>query len=190
METPATYPNWWLLLLRGVLSLMFGVLAILHPLAALTALVVLFGIWALVDGVSAIALVISGWRSWQLALVGIVGIGAALLTFFRPGLTAIGLYGAVAVWAIARGLLEIALAIKLRRQVEGELWLVLGGISSLLFGGLMIALPMVGMLALAWLIGFYALLFGGIMIALALRLRRVGHAPRDTTARIAPPHAV
>jgi uncharacterized membrane protein HdeD (DUF308 family) len=176
-----TYSAWWLLLLRGILAVAFGVLAFVQPVAALVALVALFGVWALIDGATAIALMLSGWRSWQLALIGVAGIAAAVITLFRPGLTALGLYAAIAGWSIARGVLEIGLAIELRRQLKGEVWLIFGGLSSLLFGVLMIALPMAGVLALAWLIATYALIFGAIMIALSLRLRRVG---RPTTIRV------
>jgi uncharacterized membrane protein HdeD (DUF308 family) len=168
--------NWWLFALRGVLALVFGILALYQPLAALAALVLVFGVWAFIDGISALALAIGGWRSWQLLLGGLVGIGVGLLTFFRPGITALGLYAAVAAWSIARGILEIVVAIELRKEIEGEVWLILGGIASIVFGVLMIALPMAGVLALAWLIGLYALLFGGIQLALAVRLHRV-HLP-------------
>jgi uncharacterized membrane protein HdeD (DUF308 family) len=168
--------NWWLFALRGLLAVVFGVLTLAQPLAALAAFVLLFGVWAFIDGIDALALAVSGWRSWQLVLVGLVGVGAGVFTFFRPGITAIGLYAAVAGWSIARGILEIGLAIELRKQVRGELWLVFGGIASILFGVLLIALPLAGLLALAWLIGVYALSFGFIMIGLSLRLRRWGRA--------------
>ena len=171
------HPSWGLLALRGVLALLFGVLALVQPLTALTALVILFGVWAFVDGVSAFALFFGGWRAWQLLLVGFLGIGVGVLTFFRPSLTAVGLYAAVATWAIVRGIFEIALAIRLRKRIDGEGWLIFGGISSIIFGVLMIALPLAGVLALAWLIGFYALLFGATMIGLSMRLYRFEHRP-------------
>jgi uncharacterized membrane protein HdeD (DUF308 family) len=186
----APYSNWWLLLLRGLLALAFGVLALLQPLAALAVLVALFGLWALIDGAAAIALLVSGWRSWQLAVVGALGILVAIITFFRPGLTAIGLYAAIAGWSIVRGILEIGLAIELRRRVAGEWWLLFAGLSSVLFGGLMIALPAAGVLALAWLIAIYALLFGGIMVGLSLRLRRLARGTTVAPPPIATPHAV
>jgi uncharacterized membrane protein HdeD (DUF308 family) len=178
--------SWWLLVIRGLVAVLFGILALVHPLAALMALLFVFAAWAFVDGVSALALFFGGWRSWQLFIVGLVGIAAAFITFFRPGITALGLYAAVAAWAIARGILEIAIAIRLRRQIEGELWLVLGGIASLVFGALLIILPVAGILALAWLVGVYALVYGVLMIALGLR---VHHVARPTTT-LGAPHAV
>ncbi|MDB4969302.1 MAG: putative rane protein [Myxococcales bacterium] len=190
MASTETYSTWWLLLLRGILSFAFGVLALIQPLAALAALVALFGAWALIDGAAAIALWLSGWRSWQLALIGVVGILTAAITLFRPELTAIGLYAAIAAWSLARGALEIALAIKLRRTIEGEVWLLFGGIFSILFGVLMIALPMAGVLVLAWLIATYAMIVGVLLIALSLRLRQVGRPAPIAPMPIGTPHAV
>jgi uncharacterized membrane protein HdeD (DUF308 family) len=180
------FSSWWLVVIRGLVAFLFGILALVHPLAALMALVFVFGAWAFVDGVSALALFLSGWRSWQLFIAGLVGIVVAFITFFRPGITALGLYAAVAAWAIARGILEIAIAVKLRRQIDGELWLILGGISSLVFGALLIILPVAGIFALAWLVGVYALVYGVFMIGLGLRVHRVA---RPTTP-LGAPHAV
>lgn len=180
--------NWWLFALRGVLAVVFGILALVQPVAALAALVLVFGVWAFIDGIDALALAVTGWRSWQLIVVGLVGIGVGIFTFVRPGITAIALYAAVAAWSIARGILEIAVAIELRKRIEGEVWLIIAGVASIVFGVLMIVLPIAGVLALAWLIGVYALLFGGVMIALSLRLRRVAHpAPRTTRKPLVSP---
>lgn len=168
--------HWWLFAVRGVLAIIFGVLTLVQPLAALAALVLVFGVWAIIDGINALALALSGWRSWQLVVAGLFGIGVGVFTFFRPDITAFGLYAAVAAWSIARGVLEIVVAIELRKRIKGELWFIAGGIASILFGVLMIVLPVAGVLALAWLIGVYALSFGIIMLGLSLRLRRRQHA--------------
>lgn len=165
--------NWWLIALRGALAIVFGVLALMQPLTALAALVLVFGVWAFIDGISALAVAIGGWRSWQLALAGLVGIAVGLFTFFRPGITALGLYAAIAAWSIARGILEIVVAIEMRKAIAGEGWLVLAGIASIVFGVLMILLPLEGVLALAWLIAVYALLFGGLQLALGFKLQRL-----------------
>jgi len=180
-------PSWGLLVLRGVLAILFGVLTLVQPLSALVALVILFGVWAFVDGVSALALFFGGWRRWQILVVGLLGIAAGLVTFFRPGITAVGLYAAVATWAIVRGLLEIAVGVRLRRVIQHEGWLIFGGISSVVFGVLMVALPMAGVLALAWLIGVYALLIGAVMLGLGIRMHRL---ERDVTPPMVSPHAV
>ena len=112
--------HWWLFAVRGVLAIIFGVLTLVQPVAALAALVLVFGVWAIIDGINALALALSGWRSWQLVLAGLVGVGVGVFTFFRPDITAFGLYAAVAAWSIARGVLEIVVAIELRKRIKGE----------------------------------------------------------------------
>jgi len=185
--TSALTSNWWLVLLRGILAILFGIFALAQPAIALAAFVLVFGVWAFIDGVDALAMSVSGGKSWQLALLGLVGIAVGLLTFFRPGFTALGLYAAIAAWAIARGLLEIAVAIDLRKEIHNEFWLVLAGIASITFGVLLILLPAAGVLALAWLIGIYALLFGILNVALSLRLRHVhGEAEKIRPHIVAP----
>jgi uncharacterized membrane protein HdeD (DUF308 family) len=181
--------NWWLFLLRGILAVVFGVLTFVQPIAALTALVFVFGVWAFIDGVSALALAISGWRSWQLIVAGLIGLGIGVFTFVRPGITAVALYAAIAAWAIARGILEIVVAVALRREIRDELWLVLGGLASIVFGVLMILLPVAGLLAIAWLLGVYALVYGAIQAVLAVRLRRlrqVGERPPAPVREVSP----
>jgi uncharacterized membrane protein HdeD (DUF308 family) len=175
--------NWWLFTLRGVLALLFGIFALFMPGPALAALVLVFGVWAFIDGIQSLALAVTGWRSWQLVLAGLVGIGIGLLTFFRPGITALGLFAALAAWSIARGVLEIVVAIEMRRHMSGSGWLIVGGIASILFGVLMVALPAAGVLAIVWLIAIYAITFGIIMLVLSGRLYRLrpaarGHEPR------------
>jgi len=171
--TSALASNWWLVMLRGLLAILFGVFALAAPLAAFVAFVLVFAVCAFIDGVDALAMAAGGWRSWPLILLGLVGIAIGVLTFFRPGFTAVGLYAAIAAWSIARGLCEIALAIELRKVIQHEWWLIFAGVSSIVFGVLLVLLPAAGVVALAWLIGVYALIFGLFMFALSLRLRRV-----------------
>ena len=171
--------NWWLLLLRGIAAVAFGALAFAWPGLTLVALVLLYGAYALTDGVFAIAAAISGRggaapTGW-LVFVGLLGIGAGLAAFFWPGITALVLLVLIAVWSILHGGFEIVGAIRLRREIEGEWLLILSGLLSVLFGVLVLAQPGAGALALVWLIGAYALLFGGLLIALSLRLR--SHRP-------------
>jgi uncharacterized membrane protein HdeD (DUF308 family) len=163
--------NWWLYLVRGLIGILFGALAFARPMAALMAIVFVWGIWALVDGLSALALAFSGKRrSWKLALIGLVGVAAGVITFLWPGIAGVALYATVACWSIARGVLEIAVAIELRKVLTGEVWLVLAGISSIAFGVLLIIWPLTGIVAVAWLVGIYAITFGALMCALAVRL--------------------
>jgi uncharacterized membrane protein HdeD (DUF308 family) len=117
-------------------------------------------------------------RSWQLVVIGFLGIAAGLITLFRPGITALGLYALIAGWAIARGIVEIVLAIELRREIRGEGWMIVAGVSSIFFGILLIALPAAGVVALIWLIAFYAFWFGAMMLLVGFRLRE--HRPRKT----------
>ena len=172
--------NWWLLLLRGIAALFFGVVAFAWPGITLVVLVLLYGAYALVDGALAIAAAIRGRgrhapTGW-LVFVGVLGIAAGIATFFWPAITALVLLALIAAWSILHGVLEIVGAIRLRREIEGEWLLILSGIVSVAFGLLVLIFPGAGALALIWLIGAYAVVFGVLLIALSLRLR--GLRPR------------
>jgi uncharacterized membrane protein HdeD (DUF308 family) len=169
--------NWWLLLLRGVASIIFGVLAFIWPGLTLVALILLWGAYAIVDGGIALWAAISGRGAevaprWWLAIVGIVGLLAGLVAFVSPGLTALVLLMFIAGWAIVVGALEIWGAIQLRKEIEGEWWLILSGLLSIAFGVLLFARPGSGALALVWVIGAFAILHGCTLIALAFRLKQ------------------
>lgn len=168
--------NWWALLLRGALAVLFGLIALVIPGAALGALILLFAVYALLDGIGAIiAAVRSAERHerWIPMLIeGIAGVLAGVLTFIWPGATALVLLYLIGFWAIVTGVLKIVAAVHLRRVVPGEWVLILNGIFTVLFGILVVALPTLGLLTLIWWIGFYAILRGVLYIALAFRLRR------------------
>ncbi len=172
--------NWWLLLLRGIAAIIFGVLAFAWPGVTLLTLILFYGAFALVDGVLAIIAAITGGAPgsrWWLAIVGLLGIAAGLLTFLMPGLSALVLLFFIAGWAIATGVFQIMGAIQLRKEIDNEWFLILGGIISVLFGiGVMLA-PGAGALALVWVIGAYALIIGVLLVALAFRLKK--HARID-----------
>jgi uncharacterized membrane protein HdeD (DUF308 family) len=174
--------HWWSFALRALLAVIIGILFLVTPGRSLAALVIVFGVWAFVDGLVELISAIALKQSWQLALAGIVGIAIGVLTFIRPGLTALALYAAVAVWTICRGILEIGVGIELRRTIQNESWMILDGILSIAIGVMLIVLPAAGVLTLAWLIGIYALVVGGFLFSLALRLRRISHpsAPHGT----------
>ena len=156
---------------------------------ALAALILLFGAYALVDGVFAIVGVFGGTRSgtprWLLLLEGVIGILAGIVAFVNPGLTAIALLYLVAAWAIVTGLAEIATGIRLRQEITGEWALILGGVLSVIFGVILAVLPAVGILSLIWLIGIYAVVFGVLMLIAAFRVRghgdQGGERPRRVT---------
>jgi uncharacterized membrane protein HdeD (DUF308 family) len=171
--------NWWLILLRGIAAIVFGVLTFAWPGITLLTLVLFYGAFALVDGVLAIAAAVMGGAPaprWWLAIIGLLGIAVGVLTFAWPGVTALVLLLFIAGWAIAIGVFQIIGAIRLRKEIENEWLLILGGVLSVLFGLVLIAQPGVGALALLYVIGFYAILYGILLVMFSLRLRAHGHA--------------
>jgi uncharacterized membrane protein HdeD (DUF308 family) len=162
--------NWWVLLVRGLVAMLFGIMAFAWPGPTLVAIVLLYGVYALADGVITLWAGASGRGGW-LVFSGVIGIVVGIGTFFYPGITAVALYYLMAVWAIVRGFFEIIAAIELRKEISGEWALILSGIFSIIFGVVLLVYPVSGVLALVWLIGAYALVFGITMIVLAFRLR-------------------
>ncbi len=177
--------NWWALLIRGIAAVIFGILAFVWPGATIVAIGILFGAYALVDGIFAIVAAIRAaethQRWWPFVLEGIVGILIAAITFYDVGITLLALYFTIAAWAFLTGIFEIVAAVQLRKLIANEIWLIIGGIASILFGVLMIWRPLAGALAVIWLIGAYAIIFGVIMIAFSLRLRGHVHPTPATT---------
>ena len=168
--------GWWRLLLRGLAAIAFGLVAWLRPGISLAALVIVFGLYALIDGILSVWMGIAGRKLnedwWVLLLIGLVGIGVGLLTFSRPGITALGLLFYIAIWAIARGALEIVAAIHLRKEVKGEWRLIVAALASIALGVLLMASPGRGALALLWMIGAFAIVFGVAEVILAFRARK------------------
>jgi uncharacterized membrane protein HdeD (DUF308 family) len=170
--------NWWVLLLRGIAAIIFGVLAFAWPGITLLTLVMLYGAYALVDGVLAIVAAITGGTSaprWWLAIIGLLGVAAGILTIAMPGLTATLLLFFIAGWAVATGVFQIIGAIRLRKEIDNEWLLILGGIISVLFGIGVVMAPGAGALALVWVIGMYAVIEGVLLIAFAFRLKKHVH---------------
>jgi uncharacterized membrane protein HdeD (DUF308 family) len=170
--------NWRLFALRGLAAVIFGVLAFIWPGITLLSLIILFGAFALANGVLSLMLAAKAPKGYprfgSLILGGILSILAGIVTFFWPGLTAMGLLILIACWAIVTGLLEIVAAIKLRKEITGEWLLVLAGLASVAFGVLLLLMPGPGALVLVWWIGAYALMFGILLVVLAFKLRRLG----------------
>jgi uncharacterized membrane protein HdeD (DUF308 family) len=170
--------NWWAVALRGLAALLFGVLTLLAPGISLAVLVLLFGAYALADGVLAIVTAIrrrgTTERWWVLLLEGIAGVAVGLFTLFVPGLTALALLFLIAARAIVTGVLQIVAAIRLRKVITGEWLLALGGVLSVVFGVLLVLFPGVGALAVILWIGAFSLVFGALLLALGIRLRSWG----------------
>lgn len=173
--------KWWAVAWRGVFALMFGVLVFFWPGISLIWLVMLFGAYALADGIFALASAIEKATEktsepkqpwWPMLLQGVVGIAAGVLTFAWPGITALVLLYLIAAWAMITGIFQIVQAIRLRKEIEGEWMLVLGGIASVVFGLLLQIFPGAGALATVWLIGIYSMAFGVLLMFLAFRLRQ------------------
>jgi uncharacterized membrane protein HdeD (DUF308 family) len=144
------------------------------PSITLLTLVLLYGAYALADGVLALAEAVMGGAPaprWWLALVGLLGIAVGILTFAWPGITALVLLLFIAGWAIATGLLQIVGAIRLRKEIENEWLLIASGVLSVIFGLILVVQPGTGALALLYVIGIYAILYGILEIWLSLRLR-------------------
>jgi uncharacterized membrane protein HdeD (DUF308 family) len=167
--------NWWLYTVRGVVAIIFGVVAFARPEQALQALVLVFGAYALVDGIFAVIAGIAarGYfnRWWAVLLEGVAGVIIGLLTFFWPNITALALLYFIAAWALITGIFEIVAAIQFRYVITGEWMLILGGLLSILFGILLFVFPVAGAVSVIWVIGIYAVVFGISEIIFAFRLR-------------------
>lgn len=167
--------NWWLLALRGLIAVLFGILAFMWPGATLLTLVWLFGAFALVNGVLSLVLAAKIPKGYpkvgSLILSGLLGILAGLFSLVMPGITALGLLILIAAWAIVTGVMELVAAVRLRKIITNEWLLVLAGIASVAFGIILLLQPAAGALALVWLIAAWAVVFGILLMIVAFRMR-------------------
>jgi uncharacterized membrane protein HdeD (DUF308 family) len=182
--------NWWLVVLRGVAGILFGIAAFVWPGPTLFVLVTLFGLYALVDGFIAVATGIGHTKDsprwWVFLLEGLVGIVAGVIALIWPAVTTLALLSMIAVWSIITGILEIIAAIRLRRAITNEWMLALGGILSVALGIVLILQPLAGILVIVWTIGAYAMIFGVLWIILGFHLRSVDKTLRPRTVYISP----
>lgn len=164
---------WWVVAIRGLAAVLFGLAAFAWPQVTLTVLVLLFGAYALVDGVLGLIYAFGSGRPFRAVRVGegVAGIIVGVIALAWPGITALALLYLIAAWAVVTGILEIVAAIDLRKVIDNEWLLLLSGIASVIVGVMLAVWPGAGALALIWLIGGYAIVFGGLLIALAFRLR-------------------
>jgi uncharacterized membrane protein HdeD (DUF308 family) len=167
--------HWWVPVVRGIAAIVFGIIAFTHPVMAIATLVLFFGAWVLIDGVFRVAGAIGHRASdsdWAFNLIiGILGIIIGLLTFHAPAITALALVIYIAAWAFMMGATEIAVAIKLRREIKGEWFLILLGLISILFAVLLLWNPVAGAATLIWIIAWYAVISGVLAIVFGFRLR-------------------
>lgn len=170
----------WALMIRGIAAILFGALALTAPGIGLMFLLFLWASYAIIDGVLALMLAARGrgeGRRWGwLALEGVIGIAAGVFSFAWPRMTALMLLTVIAIWAVATGIAEIIVAIRIRREVVGEWMLALSGVLSIAIGVLMLVFPGAGALGIVTVIGAYAIIFGGLFIGLGVRLNRWSRA--------------
>ena len=175
--------NWWLLALRGLAAIAFGLLAFIWPGITLLTLIFLFGAFALLNGVLAFIAASRAPKGFprfgSLIVEGIISVAAGAIAFIVPGITALALLVLIASWAIVSGIFEIVAAIRLRKVIRHEWLLALAGFASIAFGVIMILNPAAGALALLWWIGAFMFAFGILLIALAFRMRRWRGVPPE-----------
>jgi uncharacterized membrane protein HdeD (DUF308 family) len=167
---------WWVFALRGAAAVLFGIAALVWPQITLAVLVLLFGAYALVDGVSLLITLVRGdpvarRHMWSVGIIGVLGVLAGIIAFVYPNVTALALLYVVAFWSIAIGVFQVIAAIRLRQEIQGELWLALGGILAVLFGIYLVVFPGSGLLSLVFFVGIWAIVFGISSLLLGWRLR-------------------
>ncbi len=178
--------NWWVLLIRGIAAILFGLAVIFFPNLSLVLLVTFLAAYLFVDGVFALIAAVqsrSHERWWLLALEGALGILAGIAAFLFPAAAVLTVFYIVVFWAIVTGVIEIVSAIELRRQIDNEWMMILGGAVSILFGGLLLFYPGEGILTLLWLLGVLATAFGAMMVILAFRVHGHSHGGSTTSTR-------
>jgi len=180
---------WWVLLLRGALAIGFGVVALTNPGMTVVGLVFYFAAFAFLDGISNVFHALNGrgdhehW--WVLLLEGLLSIAFAVISFQAPGITTMVLLLYIGFWAIATGALRIILAVRLRHEIEGEWWMALGGLASILFGMFMVARPAAGALAVLTLIGIWSIMIGISLVLVSLKVKAMGGRLHTIKERLA-----
>lgn len=168
---------WWLIILRGLVSILFAIIAFTNPKLAFEALIILLGVFLIVDGATAVYLGIrmrghdDDW--WAILFEGALGVILGLISLINPQLTAAGLLLVLAIWFLVTGVFEIATAIKLRKEINNEWLLGFAGVISIALGVLMVINPNAGAVSIMWWLGFYASAFGALLIGLGLRMRQI-----------------
>jgi uncharacterized membrane protein HdeD (DUF308 family) len=169
---------WWVLLLRGALAILFGIAAYAWPGMTLVTLLTFFGAFAFVDGIFNVFHAFSGRKEderwWVLLLEGLLGIAIGVITFQAPEITATVLILYIGFWAMATGVLRIILAVRLRKEIEGEWWMALAGLAGIVFGVFMLARPGAGALAVLWVIAAWAVVGGVCLVIFSFKVKALG----------------
>ena len=169
---------WWVVLLRGVVAIAFGISALLWPGITVLALVLVFGAYSLLDGILGLAMAIGGKEMtgsdrFVVGLMGLFSIGAGIIAFLWPEITAVALLWVIAAWAIATGVLEIILAVRFRKEITNEWFWVLSGVLSVVLGLVLVFQPEAGALGLITTIGVFSIAWGVMLVVLAFKVRRL-----------------
>jgi uncharacterized membrane protein HdeD (DUF308 family) len=159
--------------MRGALALLFGLGALSYPGLTVLVLIIFFGVYALIDGLTAVMMGIGEKKWFVYLLLGLISVAAGVFAIARPGATALALLWLIGIWAVVKGVTEIAAAIQIRKEIEGEWAIALSGVLSILFGVFVLARPGAGALALVWLIAIYAFAHGILELMLGFKLRRL-----------------
>jgi len=177
---------WWIFVVRGVAGILFGLVTLMWPAATLLLLVALFAAYAMIGGIAA---VVGVWRSrnaqqstgngWMIVLLGMVAIASGIIALIWPGVTALALVLIMGVNALIAGVIDVSVAVRLRRVIRGAWMMVLAGIVSIIFGVAVLVFPSAGALALVWLISVYAIVTGVLLLAMGIQARRSSPGPYD-----------
>ena len=167
---------WGWILLRGAASIAFGALAFVWPGITVVVLVVLWGAWAFVDGIAAL---VTAWQArdqgkpvWPLVVIGVLGVGAGLVTLLAPAIAGAALLAFIAVWAIVTGVFQVVHAIRVRKSIDNEWMLILSGVLSILVGAFILLYPVSGALAIVWVIAAWSIVVGVMLVSAAFRLKQ------------------
>ena len=176
--------RWWWILVRGIAAILFGIYAFARPGMTLWALVILFAAYAIIEGA---AMIVFGRKlgNWfWYALAGIVSCAAGVIAIAWPGITAMALLWVIGAWAILSGIFQVMAGWNIRKEVEGEWILFVGGALSILFGLMLFVRPGAGALSVVWLIGTFMILFGLLQVVLSFKLKGLQSAVKDIKENI------
>jgi uncharacterized membrane protein HdeD (DUF308 family) len=167
--------NWWVLTLKGVLLIIFGIIAFMNPGVTFVILLTWFAIFLCIDGVLSLFNVLSNWKGaedkWMFVLDGLVNLALGILIFRAPAAYTIVAVFFMGFWSIFSGISRIAMAIQLRKEMTGEGWLVLSGVLGILFGIIIISNPAIGVGTFMYMVAFFALAIGVLVVLLSFKVK-------------------